>query len=60
MPRRNNRKDYSVGKAAVFYEIGNNSGYKPECIGCAFAGYGGICMTSDGACLKTTPKEKTN
>jgi hypothetical protein len=55
MPRRNNRKDYSTGKAAVFYGDGGNAGYKPECVGCAFAGYGGVCTTSDGTCLKTIP-----
>ena len=58
MPRRNNRKDYSTGKAAVFYAEGCNSGYKPECVGCAFAGYGGVCTTSDGTCLKTIPGRK--
>ena len=56
MPRRNNRKDYSTGKAAVFYGDGSNAGYKPECVGCAFAGYGGECTTSDGTCLKTIPE----
>ena len=53
MPRRNKRKDYSTGKAAVFFDNGNDAGYKPECVGCAFAGYGGICKTSDGSCLRT-------
>jgi hypothetical protein len=56
MPRRNKRKDYSTSKAAVFYGDGSNAGHKPGCVGCAFAGYGGVCMTSDGTCLKTTPE----
>jgi hypothetical protein len=51
MPRRNNRKDYSTGKAAVFFNDGDTAGHKPECDGCAFAGFGGICTTSDGECL---------
>jgi len=58
MPRRNNRKDYSTGKAAVFFGDGSNAGYKPECVGCAFVGYGGVCTTSDGMCLKTTPANR--
>ena len=58
MPRRNNRKDYSTGKRAVFYANGDNAGYKPECVGCAFAGYGGVCATSDGICLKTIPERR--
>jgi len=58
MPRRNNRKDYSTGKPAVFFADGNNAGYKPECVGCAFAGYGGTCTTSDGTCLKTIPERR--
>ena len=58
MPRRNNRKSYSTGKTAVFYASGNNAGYKPECVGCAFAGYGGVCTTSDGTCLKTIPESQ--
>ena len=56
MPRRNNRKDYSTGKAAVFFGDGSGAGYKPECVGCAFVGYGGVCTTSDGRCLITVPK----
>ncbi|MCL1810570.1 MAG: hypothetical protein FWG42_12515 [Clostridiales bacterium] len=51
MPRRNNRKDYSTGKAAAFFNDGDTAGHKPECSGCAFAGFGGTCTTSDGECL---------
>jgi hypothetical protein len=58
MPRRNKRKDYSTGKAAVFFGDGGNTTYKPDCVGCAFAGYGGVCTTSDGSCLKTMPSRR--
>jgi hypothetical protein len=58
MPRRNKRKVYSTGKAAVFFSDGGNNGYKPECVGCALAGYGGICKTSDSTCLKTLPERR--
>ena len=58
MPRRNKRKSYSTDKAAVFYGDGDNAGNNQECVGCAFAGYGGICTTSDGTCLKTIPEKR--
>ena len=58
MPRRNNRKDYSTGKPAVFFENGGNVEFSPKCVGCAFAGYGGSCTTSDGTCLITTTVRK--
>ena len=58
MPRRNKRKDYTIGKTAVFFNGGGNKGYKPECVGCAFAGYGGVCKTSDGVCLVTIPERR--
>ena len=54
MPRKNNRKSYIVGKPAAYYE--NDPGYserKLKCVGCAFAGYGFVCKTSDGTCLKS-------
>ena len=60
MPRKNNRKEYSTGKPAVFYACGDNAGYKPECVGCAFAGYGGTCKTSDGVCLITISERRDN
>ena len=54
MPRRNNRKSYVTGKPAVFFEVcPSHSGHKHECVGCAFAGYGFVCKTSDGTCLKS-------
>ena len=53
MPRRNKRKDYSTGRTAVFSNDGGNVGHRAECAGCAFAGYGGACTTSDGECLIT-------
>ena len=56
MPRRNKRKTYTARNAAVFYtETAASNGCKPECAGCAFAGYDGVCTTSDGECLKTVP-----
>ena len=56
MPRKNKRKIYTAGKTALFCnETAASSGCKPECDCCAFAGYGGVCMTSDGECLKTVP-----
>ena len=58
MPRRNKRKTYTTGKKSVFFSIGDNSEYKPECIGCAFAGYGGTCTTRGGTCLKTLPERR--
>lgn len=55
MPRKNKRKDYNIGRPAVFFgSPTDNPGYKPECVGCAFAGYGFVCQTSDGTCLKIT------
>jgi len=56
MPRRNKRKTYAAGKTVVFYnETAASHESIPECAGCAFAGYGGICTTSNGECLKTKP-----
>ena len=55
MPRRNKRKTYTARKTAVFCDDTENHACKPECAGCAFAGYGGVCITSDGTCLKTIP-----
>lgn len=66
MPRRNNRKSYVVGKEAMFSaHTAENAGAKPECVGCAFAGFGGVCKTSNGVCLKTAggklaPREADN
>ena len=51
MPRRNKRKTTAKEhhrRAPSPY----SKGYKPECCGCAFVGYGSVCLTSDGKCLK--------
>jgi len=57
MPRRNKRKDYASGKEAVFFgDTAKSAEYKPQCAGCAFAGYGGVCKASDGKCLLGTGK----
>ena len=54
MPRRNKRKTYTARKKAIFYNItAVSNDCNPKCTGCAFAGYGGICLTSNGECLKT-------
>ena len=58
MPRRNNRKDYPTSKNVVFFDNGGSAVYRPECVGCAFAGYSGSCTTSDGTCLITIPTRK--
>lgn len=64
MPRRNKHKDFSIGKEAIFFESNLNNGKtKPECRGCAFASYGGVCTVSDGKCLlgaKQTTGEDVN
>lgn len=57
MPRKNKRKIYTTGKEAVFVYGAENAGFKPECAGCAFAGDGFVCKTSDGTCLKTKAGE---
>ena len=51
MPRKNNRKTEPHRHAPSIYE----HGVKPECRGCAFAGQGCVCLTSDGKCLKSRP-----
>lgn len=48
MPRKNNRKVQPQFHGASIYD----SGFKSECYGCAFAGNGFKCLTSDGNCLK--------
>ena len=43
MPRKHKRKVYTTGKEAVFCSVATeNKDYKPECVGCAFAGYGDV------------------
>lgn len=57
MPRKNNRKVQPQFHGASRYD----NGFKAECYGCAFAGAGFKCMTSDGKCLKIKPdKERDN
>jgi len=56
MPRKNKRKLYTTGKETAFFGGAADSGGKPECAGCAFAGYGGVCKASDGKCLLGTGK----
>jgi hypothetical protein len=54
MPRRNKRKPAANGPhrhAPSPYE----KGYRAKCGGCAFAGLGSLCLTSDGKCLKLPP-----
>ena len=54
MPRRNKHKPRPYFQGASIYD----SGYKAECYGCAFAGAGFKCLTSDGKCLKIKPESK--
>lgn len=54
MPRKNNRKVQPQFHGASIYD----SGFKSECYGCAFAGNGFKCLTSDGKCLKIKPDNK--
>jgi hypothetical protein len=55
MPRRNRHKVFTTGKAPVF---SSDAPARAECAGCAFAGYGGGCATSDGVCLITRPERR--
>jgi hypothetical protein len=61
VPRKNKRKSFTKGKTAVFFNgvssNGDTPGDKPECIGCAFAGFGNVCKTSDGICLLSAKKQ---
>ena len=58
MPRRNKRKVYTTGKKAISINQTGNIAEKPECAGCAFAGPGGVCATSDGSCLITVSERE--
>ena len=61
MPRRNNRK--TTAEPHRHAPSPHAKGYKPKCSGCAFAGFGSVCLTSDGKCLKEPPsntREVTN
>jgi len=48
MPRKNKRKTEPHKHAPSIHD----RGYKAKCVGCAFAGAGFVCLTSDGKCLK--------
>jgi hypothetical protein len=50
MPRRNKRKAATEPQKHAPSPF--SRGYKQPCSGCAFAGYGLVCLTSDGNCLK--------
>jgi hypothetical protein len=58
MPRRNKRKT-AVTEPHIHAPSPYARGYKQKCKGCAFAGLGSVCLTSDGKCLKL-PKNRTN
>ena len=53
MPRKNKRKIEPHKHAPSIYD----HGFKPQCRGCAFAGQGFVCLTSDGKCLKVNPSD---
>ena len=54
MPRRNKRKT-AANEPHRHAPTPYAKGYKPKCSGCAFAGIGSVCLTSDGTCLKLPP-----
>ena len=51
MPRRNKRKT-PASEPHIHAPSPYERGYKIKCKGCAFAGLGSVCLTSDGKCLK--------
>jgi hypothetical protein len=53
MPRKNKRKTEPHRHAPSIYD----RCCKPQCRGCAFAGQGFVCLTSDGKCLKAMPPD---
>ena len=53
MPRRNKRK--TAIEPHRHTPSPYAKGYKAKCSGCAFAGLGSACLTSDGKCLKLPP-----
>ena len=57
MPRRNKRKT-AVSEPHIHAPSPYARGYKIKCKGCAFAGLGSMCLTSDGKCLKLPPIER--
>ena len=53
MPRKNKRKTEPHRHAPSIYDCS----FKSQCHGCAFAGQGFVCLTSDGKCLKERPPD---
>lgn len=53
MPRRNKHK--TAAEPHRHAPSPYTKGYKRKCSGCAFAGFGSVCLTSDGKCLKMPP-----
>ena len=51
MPRKNKRKTQPHKHAPSIHD----KGFKAKCLGCAFAGFGSVCLTSNGKCLKIKP-----
>lgn len=54
MPRKHNRK--AVVSEAIRHTLPFSNVNKSKCYGCAFAGFGNVCLSSDGECLKIPPK----
>ena len=54
MPRRNKRKT-AVSEPHRHAPSPYTEGYKQKCNGCSFAGFGFVCLSSDGKCLKEPP-----
>ena len=54
MPRRNKHKTNPQAHAPSLF----SHDIKSKCRGCAFAGHGAVCLTSDGTCLKVPEDAK--
>ena len=52
MPRKNKRKAEPHSHSPSIHD----RECKAKCVGCAFAGAGWACLTSDGKCLKAKQK----
>ena len=57
MPRRNKRKT-AASEPHIHAPSPFAKGYRAKCSGCAFAGLGSVCLTSDGKCLKVPPNAR--
>ena len=55
MPRKNKRKIEPHKHVPSVYD----KGFKKKCLGCAFVGEDFMCMTRDGKCLKTRPRQSS-